>query len=640
LTNNNGDAIWKFTSTTPCVFDAPEVYTRLDILIVGGGGGAANSHSGAGGGGQVETRTGVTLTGQILVTTGAGGAARSQTEGGVQGGTSSLKSLDDSFSLSALGGSGGRGRSGSNVDPDGTPNSGGFTGGGGAYADNATVGTGTTGTGGTPRKGGDGSTFGSGGGGGAGGAGLSRAAGATGGIGVQSNFNETSVMTYYGGGGGGARWNGAASALGGLGGGGNGNTTDTNAGSSGVNGLGGGGGAGSSAGGNGGSGVVYIIARGYQATVAFDINGGTGTTPTSLIQSSEGQSVTLDSGSGLTRSGYTFSGWNTKIDGTGTTYAASSTLIPSGDLTLYALWSYTITYDGNGNTSETNTVPNAVVRSTWKTYLETGTGLLRTGYTFAGWNTAADGSGTNFAAGLNPYTATGDITLYAQWNSTITYNGNNLTSAAGTVPASVTTTGSASNTFNLPTAPTLLRTNYTLNGWNTRADGTGTTYRLNETFTATGNQTLYAIWRGTLTFNANVSTSGSVPTTMNIDLGSVVTLPANPNNLAKTGNTLVGWNTSASGGFATRYQLSDTLTTQVSTTLYAEWIATCAPVTNYANGDQILTVTRTTPCAYTEKDRRELSEDYNLNTHSTRPDSEMQRMHDLIQTKVGNATAS
>ena len=115
------------------------------------------------------------------------------------------------------------------------------------------------------------------------------------------------------------------------------------------------------------------------------------------------------------------------MDGTGTSYSAGGSLTPTGDITLYARWSYTITYNGNGNTSDTATVPSAATRWTRTTSLETASTLARTGYTFAGWNTAADGSGTNFAAGLNPYTTSGNITLFAQWNSTITFNGNNLT---------------------------------------------------------------------------------------------------------------------------------------------------------------------------------------------------------------------
>ena len=45
--------------------------------------------------------------------------------------------------------------------------------------------------------------------------------------------------------------------------------------------------------------------------------------------------------------------------------------------------------------------------------------LARTGYTFSGWNTAAGGGGTNYAAGAT-FTISADTTLYAQWTATPT----------------------------------------------------------------------------------------------------------------------------------------------------------------------------------------------------------------------------
>jgi uncharacterized repeat protein (TIGR02543 family)/LPXTG-motif cell wall-anchored protein len=40
----------------------------------------------------------------------------------------------------------------------------------------------------------------------------------------------------------------------------------------------------------------------------------------------------------LTKSGYTFAGWNSRADGTGTTYAAGSSILPVANTTLYAKW--------------------------------------------------------------------------------------------------------------------------------------------------------------------------------------------------------------------------------------------------------------------------------------------------------------
>ncbi|WP_146200620.1 InlB B-repeat-containing protein, partial [Paenibacillus agaridevorans] len=54
--------------------------------------------------------------------------------------------------------------------------------------------------------------------------------------------------------------------------------------------------------------------------------------------------------------------------------------------------------------------------------------LVRNGYTFAGWNTLANGTGTNYAAGATLTIGAANVTLYAKWTPnptyTVTYNGN------------------------------------------------------------------------------------------------------------------------------------------------------------------------------------------------------------------------
>lgn len=75
------------------------------------------------------------------------------------------------------------------------------------------------------------------------------------------------------------------------------------------------------------------------ATITFDANGGSGTVP-SAISTYVGVANTIPSNS-LTRTGYTFNGWNTASDGSGTSYATGSTITPTGDVTLYAQWKTT-----------------------------------------------------------------------------------------------------------------------------------------------------------------------------------------------------------------------------------------------------------------------------------------------------------
>ena len=82
--------------------------------------------------------------------------------------------------------------------------------------------------------------------------------------------------------------------------------------------------------------------------VAYNANGGTGTVPSGASASS-GNSVTVASGDRLRRDGYTFGGWNTEADGTGTAYAAGSSVTTGA--TLYAQWTanlYTVTFDTVG----------------------------------------------------------------------------------------------------------------------------------------------------------------------------------------------------------------------------------------------------------------------------------------------------
>ena len=159
-----------------------------------------------------------------------------------------------------------------------------------------------------------------------------------------------------------------------------------------------------------------------QYTISFNLNGGSGTLENKTVE--EGTVITLPVSSASTFffTGYTFKEWNTKSDGTGTGYSAGSSYTVSANITLYATWqqvvNYTITFNLNGGSGTLNPATVLAGSSTVLPSSSVNT-FYFTDYTFVNWNTKADGSGTNYAAGVS-YTPTANVTLYAQWQSMYT----------------------------------------------------------------------------------------------------------------------------------------------------------------------------------------------------------------------------
>lgn len=160
--------------------------------------------------------------------------------------------------------------------------------------------------------------------------------------------------------------------------------------------------------------------------------------------------------------------------------------------------SYTVAYNANGGSG----APSSQVKWYGETLSLSSTVPKRTGYTFTGWNTKADGTGTNYASGAN-YTANAAATLYAQWSIityTVSYNANG---GSGTV---------ANQTKNYGQSLTLAssgftRSYYTLDGWATSASG-NIAYNLGASYTSNAALSLYAHWK----INAPAAPSGASAT--------------------------------------------------------------------------------------------------------------------------------
>jgi uncharacterized repeat protein (TIGR02543 family) len=323
-------------------------------------------------------------------------------------------------------------------------------------------------------------------------------------------------------------------------------------------------------------------------TLTYDSNSATGggTVPTDGSSPyTSGATVTVLGNTGsLVKTGFTFNGWNTAANGSGTSYAASATFSISGNTTLYAQWTpvptYTVTFDSNGGTPTPSPITGVVSGNT----VTLPAAPTQSGFTFNGWNTAANGSGSAFTAST-PVTA--DVTVYAQWTAVVPdtfaviYDGNSAT--GGTVPTDGSSPYTSGTTVTvLDNTGSLVKTGYTFGGWNTAADGSGTNYAAASTFSISSNTTLYAQWTPvptyTLTYDSNSATGGTVPTdgSSPYTSGATVTVLGNTGSLVKTGFTFNGWNTAANGS-GTSYAASATFSISGNTTLYAQW----TPVPTY-----------------------------------------------------------
>jgi uncharacterized repeat protein (TIGR02543 family) len=166
--------------------------------------------------------------------------------------------------------------------------------------------------------------------------------------------------------------------------------------------------------------------------------------------------------------------------------------------TYVAVATYSVAY--NGNTSTGGSVPtdgNTYANGASVSVLGNSGTLVKTGYTFNGWNTAADGSGTAQSAASTFTMGGAAVTLYAQWTLiptySVTYNAN--TSTGGSVPTDGATYANGATVTVLGNSGTLINTGYTFNGWNALANGSGTARAAASTFTMGGAAvTLYAQW--------------------------------------------------------------------------------------------------------------------------------------------------
>ncbi|GBU29314.1 hypothetical protein R84B8_02878 [Treponema sp. R8-4-B8] len=242
--------------------------------------------------------------------------------------------------------------------------------------------------------------------------------------------------------------------------------------------------------------IIFYAQWLVQYSVTFNGNGASEMPPETQTVNS-GEVIILPDIGSLNNPGNIFCGWCESPGGGGTIYTIGAIITVTRNMVFYAQWldgstpKYTVTFNANGATGGAVPAPQTVYSGISITVPGQGT-LSYSGKIFGGWNTQSNGGGTNYADNA-VYTVTENVTLYAKWQNevqyTVTFNANG---ASGTAPAAQSV--DPGMVINLPGVGSMTNTGKTFDGWNTLANGSGTSYAEGTAYTVNANVTLYAKW--------------------------------------------------------------------------------------------------------------------------------------------------
>ncbi len=303
-------------------------------------------------------------------------------------------------------------------------------------------------------------------------------------------------------------------------------------------------------------------------------------------------------------------------------------MIKNSPVLLSANWeanSYDVTLNYNGATTKptsgspmgaASTIAADGNSATWNSYVQYdhvipkvfgSDKIAKTGYTFTGWKNGdvlwnADGavvkgrklnnSTWSDAHGLYKYT--GNTTVTAQWSENsynIEFKANKPSKASNNVSGDLSTITNVKYTqsVTLKCAPSL--TGWTFKGWNTQADGKGTSYSAGQSvskLSATNGATvtLYAQWEATtytITFNSNKPSKAVTQMTGTMEVQTLTYDKwenLHENKYKLEGWTFDKWNLKADGSSETSYKNKErvrNICDGKDTTLYAQWKDTTPP---------------------------------------------------------------
>ena len=163
--------------------------------------------------------------------------------------------------------------------------------------------------------------------------------------------------------------------------------------------------------------IAITSATTYTLTYnANDKTGGGGVPAAATSYSSGATPTVLGNTNGMTKTGFTFAGWNTAADGSGTDYAAGSTITMNSNKTLYAKWTASVTLDKNGGSANGSAIATYKSGTMTSITAPTYTGKVITGY----YDAPSDGNLIMTPAGILQANKTGYTDASGKWTRTTT----------------------------------------------------------------------------------------------------------------------------------------------------------------------------------------------------------------------------
>lgn len=322
--------------------------------------------------------------------------------------------------------------------------------------------------------------------------------------------------------------------------------------------------------------TLYAVWKRNQITYKGNGNTSfTGFPPNDIKVYTNGSTVTLLNNTFI-KDNFAFQGWDFNNSVTNATYHPNGTASfiydnyynGTGYYDLYAIWGYSITYNGG------NAIDGAAP-SDLRVYTPNATAIIKDqgnltypSYNFNHWE-GDDSTLYNSSQSVN---MTKSLNLTANWTRKpykVTYDANNLTGrVSGNAPVDPVYYNGATDMiiFGNNASVPMINPGFTFSGWSIDPSASSPQYRTNSTAQLSDNLTLYAVWLSNITYGANGGIGTPPVNNANYTYDSIATLD-NGTSLTKPDYHIIGWTNDSTGS----YNLGQNITMNGSLYLTANW---------------------------------------------------------------------